>query len=234
MKHFIAGNGEIGSAIKEVLSDKYDVVAFNKEGTEGTCDVLHICFPHSSSFEWEVEEAVTRYAPGLTIIHSTVPVGTTDRLATSIRIVHSPVRGVHPNLTEGVRTFTKYFGGEWSAAKEAAEIFREVGVRADIWPSARDTELAKLLSTTYYGIAILFQKHAKRLSDKHGTDYHRVYEKWNDHYNEGYQLLGMPNVTRPVLKNMPGKIGGHCVQANWKLLGGTLGWLARIWHKIIT
>ena len=110
-RHYVAGNGEVGSAIAETLSGEYDVEVFGKAGTSGTCDVLHVCFPHSDTFEAQVEDAALRYAPNLTIIHSTVPVGTTDSLATTLRVVHSPVRGVHPHLVEGVRTFVKYFAG---------------------------------------------------------------------------------------------------------------------------
>ena len=78
----------------------------------------------------------------------------------------------------------------------------------------------KLWDTTYYGWNIVFEKAVKSYCDEHGLDFKVVYTWANEGYNKGYAKLGISNVQRPVLKDYPGKIGGHCVIPNATLLGG--------------
>jgi UDP-N-acetyl-D-mannosaminuronate dehydrogenase len=87
-----------------------------------------------------------------------------------------------------------------------------------IFKKAEATELGKLLDTAYYGWNVIFAKEVKRIADEHGLDYEEVYTIPNTHYNEGYKKHGMYHVVRPVLKYIPGKIGGHCVVPNAYLL----------------
>ena len=49
-------------------------------------------------------------------------------------------------------------------------------------------------------------------------DFDEVYTIPNADYNEGYKKLAKPNVIRPVLKPIPGPIGGHCLIPNANLL----------------
>ena len=150
------------------------------------------------------------YKPEIVIIHSTVPVGITRKI--SKFSVHSPIRGIHPYLESGIKTFTKYFGG--FKAKEAAKIFSDIGIKTKIFKNSETTELIKILDTTYYGWNIIFNKEVKKICDKYKLDFNEVYTIPNKDYNEGYAKLGMPYVIRPVLKYMPGKIGGHCIVPN--------------------
>lgn len=182
-------------------------------------NVIHICIPYNEKFEAAVRVYIEQYlAPhqGLVIIHSTVPVGTSAKF----NAVHSPIRGIHPNLASGIRTFEKYFGGPRAA--EAADIFHGLGISCPITEKSENTEAMKLWDTTYYGWNIVFEKAVKAYCDKHGLDFDIVYTQANRGYNEGYAALGMDNVQRPVLKHYPGKIGGHCVIPNAELLGGEI------------
>jgi len=150
MAHLVIGSeGPVGSALVEVLSDKYavDGIDYLSDRLPGKYDVIHICFPYNQKFEEAVEVYLDLYlAPGgLVIIHSTVPVGTSAKF----NAVHSPIRGVHPHLAEGIRTFTKFFGG--LRAVEAAWIFAQLGIETVTSPQAEDTEAMKLWDTTYYG-----------------------------------------------------------------------------------
>src|SRR3990167_7185119 len=110
----VIGMGQIGEPICEILSEFYDVESFDtnrRHGVpEGLFNVLHICFPYSDTFESEVKKYQKKFLEkeGLTVIHSTVPLGACGRLGA----VHSPVRGQHPRLEEGIRTFVKFFGGD--------------------------------------------------------------------------------------------------------------------------
>lgn len=216
----IGSKGQVGSALLEVLSEKCEVfdIDFNEVlPFAGKFNVLHICIPYNDLFEAAVTTYIKQYLTpqGLVIIHSTVPVGT----STKLNAVHSPIRGVHPHLADGIRRFLKFFGGPRAA--EAAWMWHSiVGGTASASPKAEDTEALKLWDTTYYGWNIVFEKAVKAYCDEHRLNFDIVYTQANRSYNEGYANLGMESVRRPVLKHYPGKVGGHCVIPNAKLLGG--------------
>lgn len=219
MRHLVIGRGQVGSALIEVLSKRYDVTSIDKgEFPLEEFDVIHVCIPYVDGFVTNVTNYKLQYlAPGgLVIIHSSVAVGTSDRLGA----VHSPIRGVHPNLAEGIRTFTKFFGG--ARAEAAAYIFRQIDITCITTPDARNTEALKLWDTTYYGWNIVFEKAVHAYCDKHRLDFNVVYTRANRTYNNGYVRLGMPEVLRPVLDHREGPIGGHCVIPNAKILGGAV------------
>lgn len=214
-KHLIIGRGEIGNALFNILKKKFDVSIRDKDDNMvGKFDVLHIAYPPIKNFIGVTKKYIKEYKPSLVIIHSTIAVGTTKKIGTIA--VHSPVRGIHPHLERGMRTFIKYFGGP--KAKIAEKYFKEVGISTESFLKAETTELLKILDTTYYGWNIIYAKETKRICDEYRVDFDAVYTRANKEYNKGYKKLGMPYVVRPVLKFMPGKIGGHCVIPNTKLL----------------
>jgi UDP-N-acetyl-D-mannosaminuronate dehydrogenase len=211
MVHLIVGYGEVGQALHKVLGKAY---WYDREWSSWDgepVDVIHICFPYYDGFNKAVEEWKL-HAP-LVIVHSSVPVGTCDALKT----VHSPIRGVHPHLAEGIRTFYKYFGGK--NAHKAASIFYKLGIPTRVYKYARTTEAIKLWDTTQYGKLIMMEKEIYEWCKKHKVDFEDVYIQANMDYNNGYVALGMYHVVRPYLKHMKGPIGGHCVIPNAKLLG---------------
>jgi UDP-N-acetyl-D-mannosaminuronate dehydrogenase len=214
----ICGYGEVGQALHKVLGntnrDVYWMTRSKdnlKEGRDMRFDVVHICFPYSEDFEKEV--AMWKDNADLVIVHSSVPVGTCD----SLGAVHSPITGVHPHLEVGIKTFVKYFGGARAIA--ASRIFQDLGIRTKTYQKAAITEAMKLWSTTQYGRMIMLEKEIYEWCQKNNLPFSEVYERSNHDYNEGYTKLGMSNVVRPILKHVPGEIGGHCVVNNSKLLG---------------
>src|SRR5699024_5992355 len=82
----------------------------------------------------------------LIVVQATVPVGPCHQHGW----VHSPVRGRHPELREGVETFVKHFGGK--RAGEAARIFRDAGVATMTHAQAADTEAGKIWELAQYGL----------------------------------------------------------------------------------
>ena len=229
MKHLIIGQGEVGKALKAIIPDASVCDPKYEQYPENTpFDVLHICFPFShrkvatggntnderqpNDADWGFIENVKQYkrmySPSLVIIHSSVPIGTSDELDA----VHSPVRGVHPFLEKGIRTFVKFFGG--FKAKEAAEIFDELGIKTRWVRDARTAEALKLWDTTQYGNMILLEKEIHEFCKKNGVDFEIVYAEANQTYNDGYVELGMAHVVRPLLMHKTGPIGGHCVVEN--------------------
>lgn len=210
MNNLVIGNGQIGSAIARAL--ECPAVDIGQKH-EGKVDTIHVCFGYSDNFVENVKAYQEEYKPELTVIHSTVPMGTSDLC----NAVHSPVRGVHPDLYGGVMNFVKFFGGK--DAEKAAGIFYSKGIKISTTPDARTTELAKLHSTTQHGAAIMMNKEIHADCEKHGVDFDVVYTQFNETYNEGYAQIGKGYFCRPVLKYMEGKIGGHCVIPNCHLLG---------------
>jgi len=225
MKHLVIGLGEVGTAIRSILgADGHDTYR-SIHAEQDLYDVIHVCFPYSATFEEDVATYRQHHGATLVIVHSTVPLGTCER----IDAVHSPIRGVHPNLEEGIRTFVKFFGG--ARAHDAAAIFSEKGIKCMTTPNAKDTEALKLWDTTIYGWNILIEKAIRAYCDTHGLDFSLVYTLSNATYNQGYSLLGLPQYSKYVLKDFPGPIGGHCVLPNLELLDDPISEIMKDLHS---
>lgn len=217
----ILGYGEVGKAIAKFYKEPRIKDIRRDDGLLGV-DILHICIPGNERFTAAAQKEITAIKPKLVIINSTVAPGTTKELSRRLPgylIVHSPIRGVHPNLFEGIKTFVKFIGAEnKKAALAAKRHFAGLGIQTEIVMPAAATELAKLLDTTYYGLCIAFHGEAKKMCDTMGVDFDAVMTRFNTTYNEGYTKLKKTNVIRPVLKAPQGGIGGHCVVPNAKIL----------------
>ncbi|MBI2045726.1 hypothetical protein HYT23_06715 [Candidatus Pacearchaeota archaeon] len=226
MKIGIMGYGEIGSSLHKVYSDfpEFDarIKELNWQDDLSGIEILNVCisFPSKERFVSSVCDAIEKYNPNLTIIHSTVKPGTTLEVIaqTKSRVVHSPVQGVHPYLYEGIKEFTKYIGYEDDDSRKfAEEHFLKLGISFASYKGTKTTELAKLLDTTYYGVCIAWHGEMKKICDAEGVDF-GIIGDWNRNYNENYPKQGKTNVVRPVLTPPDGKIRGHCVIPNTRIL----------------
>lgn len=220
MKHVICGMGEVGTALANVIvrsSQELDCHDPQKERyADQEYDVLHVCIPWADSFIDDVQRYTRRWKTHLTIIHSTVPVGTTRKVGGNI--AHSPVHGVHPNLTGGLRTFAKPVGGITPEATWQAEMLLQLcGIKTVPFSSPEATELSKIMCTTQYAWNVILCKEIAAECERLGVPFEEVYSQWNAEYNRGYTELGKPEVCRPNLTPMPGPIGGHCLIPNAKL-----------------
>ena len=223
-KSIIIGAGEVGKSLYEVLEARYGRLIqirdkqCNNENTLDSVSFLNICYPYSSSFIEDTKAYIARYKPSIaTIIHSTVPVGTTRKCGKTC--VHSPIHGKHPNLADGIRTFTKYVGGESSISVYSVRFYLETaGIKTKGVTSPEASELSKILCTTYYGWNIIFAKEVAAICKEMDLPFEEVYTDWNREYNKGYTKLGMEQFVRPVLEAVEGRIGGHCIINNAKLL----------------
>jgi len=210
MEQLTIGMGEVGKALQKILKcDGIDIY----DNELGVYNIIHICFPYNKNFIKQVKAYQKQYLlpNGLTIIHSTVPIGTSKKLDA----VHSPTRGIHPHLEEGIRTFVKFFGGK--RASEAALIFKKYGISTFATSKSENTEAMKLWDTTQYGSAILLEKEIYEFCQKNKLDFPVVYSYANATYNAGYKALDHDEYKRYILKHVPGGIGGHCIVSNCKL-----------------
>lgn len=212
----VIGKGEIGSSISylfEYTSFEYDILdgPLEKGKYPEECKILNICFPYNKDFVKQVKQYQKKFNPEYTVIHSTVPVGTSRKC----NAIHSPVVGIHPHLTESIKTFKKFFSGP--NASEVADIFKRQGVHPYVTDKQETTELMKILCTTNYALNIEYTKEAKLLCDKYGVPF-EMFTIWNNNYNDGYDKLGYPEYHRYNLVPLMKKQGGHCTLNNLKLL----------------
>ena len=245
--HIIEGMGEVGSALFELLKkdeklnllgndidhakiksrSKIETHRLLKEG----CDVLHICFPYSVNFEKNVLFLTEKYQAKETVIHSTVPPGTTQNIQKAVwkrdyartekarldqLIVYSPVRGVHSRMLLDFKRYTKF----WSCVQSPNTTKREpvlylgqlskYGIKTKMMSNPTVLELAKIyVDTSYYGWLILYAQHTKEVTDQYHVD-------WNEMWQFSDEIEAFLN-NRP--KMFPGEgIGGHCVLQNLELI----------------
>ena len=214
MRHLVIGRGEVGRSVAAV----FDCEAIDKDYDGGLTDFdcIHICFPYSKSFHGDVEIYRDLFDAKYIIIHSTVPIGTTNKI---VGAVHSPIRGVHPHLAESIEVFVKYIGYNDEYTGDAVyDEFEEYGIEPVLIEDSNNTEAGKLLSTTYYGWNIMFEKWVYEYCEKNNLDFDTVYTHFNNTYNIGYERMDMIDVTRPVLNHNDGPIGGHCIIPNCEIL----------------
>jgi UDP-N-acetyl-D-mannosaminuronate dehydrogenase len=171
---------------------------------------MHVCYPFKiNDFIGETARYIQRFTPRLTVIHSTVAVGTTRAVGTrtGATVVNSPVRGKHTRMASDLLHYDKFVGGvDAAAAESAARHFESVGMKTRVLSSPEATELAKLTETTYFGLVIAWAQEVERYCDQLGLNYDEIVSIYDE----------VPFF--PPVKYFPGVIGGHCVMSNIDIL----------------
>jgi len=209
----VVGLGEVGRPLFQLLSKDYKVIGVDIEPPSrpiGKVDVMHVCYPFEiKDFVGETARYIELLKPTLTVINSTVAVGTTREVAqrTGAALAHSPVRGKHVRMLEELRTYTKFVGGiDPASSRHAADHFEAAGLTTKILASPEATELAKLTETTYFGVLIAWAQEVERYCDLAGQSYEEIVSFYDE----------IPYF--PSTKYFPGIIGGHCVMPNIEIL----------------
>ena len=209
----VLGLGEVGKPLLKLLSDHYQVTGVDIEPPAKpieNVDVMHVCFPFEiKDFVGESARYIERFRPKLTVINSTVAVGTTRAVAerTGTAVAHSPVRGKHARMLEEMRKYTKFVGGiDAASGKHGAEHFAAAGLKTKVLAAPEATELAKLTETTYFGVMIAWAQEVERYCDQAGQSYEEIVSFYDE----------IPFF--PTTKYFPGVIGGHCVMPNIAIL----------------
>jgi UDP-N-acetyl-D-mannosaminuronate dehydrogenase len=209
----VVGLGEVGRPLLELVSKCHQTVGVDvalPAQPVPRVDIMHVCYPFEiKDFVGETVRYIERFRPSLTIVNSTVAVGTTRAIAeqTEAAVVHSPIRGKHARMLEELRRYTKFVGAiDSTSAKCASEHFESLGLRTHVLASPEATELAKLTETTYFGLMIAWAQEMERYCDRVGVDYEEI--------ASFYEEVGF----FPPVKYFPGIIGGHCVMPNIEIL----------------
>lgn len=209
----VVGLGEVGKPLFELISRHHNTVGVDVSPPLGEIeqvDVLHVCYPFQiRDFVGETARYIELFTPKLTIVNSTVGVGTTRLIAdrSGVPVVNSPVRGKHARMFDELCKYTKFVGAiEPAAALLATEHFESIGLKTKILSSPEATELAKLTETTYFGLLIAWAQEIERYCDQSGVDYEEIISFYDE-------IKFFPSV-----KYFPGTIGGHCVMPNIEIL----------------
>jgi len=227
----IIGLGEIGHTLFALYHEKETEFAVygldldetkmrdlcqNKSNIPTEVDVLQVALPCSNpdKFATIVAAYVESYKPKLAIVNSTVPPGTTLKVADNCKcsVVHSPARGVHistEHMVWEMKRWPKYVGGATPQAAKAAKLhFEKLGLKVKILKSCTETELAKLFETTYRAWMIACFQEMHRISRAFGADFNDTVDFLEDTHRQRFD--------RPIM--FPGYIGGHCLIPNTELL----------------
>jgi UDP-N-acetyl-D-mannosaminuronate dehydrogenase len=208
----IAGMGEVGRPLGQILSRAFDCIAVDIEPVEiaKSCDVLHICYPFQIAHFVETTVDYThKYEPTLTVINSTVAPGTTRaiqaRLGTRL-LAYSPVRGKHAHMEAEMLYYRKFISACTPRALEyAVSHFLAAGFHTDTFRTPEIAELSKLLETTYFGTLIAWAQEVERFAAR----YNATFDDVNAFVKE---VDFLPSHI------FPGHIGGHCVMPNILIL----------------
>lgn len=210
----VVGLGEVGKPLLDLESERHEAIGVDLAPVQVTekVDILHICIPFEiPDFISESARYIELYRPELTVINSTVGVGTTRAVArrSGAVVVNSPIRGKHARMLDELRMYTKFIGAtDKAAAQRAATHFESLGMKTKVLSSPEASELAKLTETTYFGVLIAWAQEVERYCDQFGVDYDEVAS-----FYEEIKYL-------PPVKYFPGVIGGHCVMPNIEILLG--------------
>jgi UDP-N-acetyl-D-mannosaminuronate dehydrogenase len=211
-KVVVLGLGEVGKPLLELTSKYHETVGVDVAPVEGIgkVDVLHVCYPFQiKNFILETVRYIGQFQPTLTVINSTVGVGTTRAIAerSGHMVVNSPVRGKHSRMLAELKSYTKFIGAaDETAGKLAEEHFQSVGLKTKVLSSPEASELAKLAETTYFGVLIAWAQELERYCDEFGAAYDEVVS-----FQEEVKFF-------PPVQYFPGVIGGHCVMPNIEIL----------------
>jgi len=204
----VIGLGETGLPLFEILKNKYKTIGYDVKTDSILPDkvrYMNICIPFSAKFVRTVTKYQKQLNPDITIIHSTVPVGTTAKIQNS---VHSPIRGKHGRMKDDIKKYPKWVGGQSGLVAKVKEYFLKAGIRVSEAPTSEDTEILKLLCLAKYGASIAMANICREYA------LYDLVIKWDCEYNEFVDK----RLRRPIILNPDGHIGGHCVIQNTKLL----------------
>jgi len=213
MKVLVVGLGEVGSALLEIVKGVYDAVGYdikNPSKLPEKVDMLHVCLPYTENFAKVVVDYVEQTCPMLVLIESTVLPGTTRLIAETLKakalVVHSPVRARKADgFKWGLFNYTKFIGAtDERGASLAKEYYESLGFKTRVCKSPEETEFAKLLDLSYFGLMLGWNQEMRRIAETCNLNFDDLAS-----FLETNTVESNNKFPRPVYDGKP--IGGHCI-----------------------
>src|SRR5437879_8513394 len=117
-KDVVAGLGEIGRPILEIISKAKPAVGFDindklmdkrkfEKYEEMRTWFLHVCIPFTKNFIPSVISLYKKFRPHGIVIHSTISPGTTNKIQTklSIPVIYSATREINKRMSHDLRRY---------------------------------------------------------------------------------------------------------------------------------
>jgi len=232
----VVGMGEIGRPIFEIIEENSEYTVYGEDLDVSKCspnlskipdeiDIMHICIPCKDmvSFIKTVSICYKKYTPKLLIINSTVPPRTTHFIADVLQeykpnnkpdclIAHSPMFGTHYNDEEMKDQFIYYphiIGGiNQQSSQVTDDYFKELEFTTMIVSSPLESEIMKIMETTYAGWMITFFNEFHRMAMYYDAEFPEIVGALAKTYE--------PRREKPIW--FPSVIEGHCIMQNIDLL----------------
>ena len=201
MKLGVVGQGYVGTAVREVMSNYYEVNTFDIK-QECTCDslndlvkisdVVFVCVPtpmnkDGSCYIGIVEDVVKQINSissndnKIVVMKSTVPPGTTERLNEEykhIKIVFNPEFLTEANFIDDFKNQDRIIiGGPRPATTKIRQLYSVAFPETPIVKTGSTTaEMVKYMTNSFLATKVSFANEIKMISDKLGIDYDKVVE----------------------------------------------------------
>ncbi len=229
----IIGQGFVGSAIREGLSNYYDVLTYDLDSSKcnstqiEVCeksDIIFVCLPTPMNSKGEcdtriLESAIAEiektcqsfYVPTnpVLVIKSTVIPGTTKRINNncSLEVCFSPEFLTEANSFDDFKNQTRIIvgGNGGNGPRVVKTMFRKPFPKIPIVVTKSDTaEMVKYFTNCFLATKVIFANEMYSLCQSSGIDYDKVCE-----YALHDQRIGKSHLTVPGPDGDRG-YGGHC------------------------
>ena len=215
----IVGQGFVGTAVKEIMSNYYKVNTFDIK-KECTCNSLHelvnysdiifVCVPtpmnnDGSCYLGIVEDVIKQINSmsekgKIVVIKSTVVPGTTERLNKenkNIHIVFNPEFLTEANFVEDFKNQDRIIiGGPRTATTKVRQMFSVAFPETPIVKtSSTIAEMVKYMTNTFLATKVSFANEIKMICDKMGIDYDKVieYSTYDDRLGKSHWSVPGPD-----------------------------------------
>jgi UDPglucose 6-dehydrogenase len=246
----IVGQGFVGEALKEGFKKTFKVETYDKyklsscDSIESLCDkakVIFVCVPtpmnRDGSCNVNVVDSVVKeidsFSDGhVSVIKSTVPPGTTERLNTECRnsqIIFNPEFLTEANFINDFKNQTRIIiGGPRPASSKVKNLYRKAFPETPLVKTGSSTaEMVKYFTNCFLATKVSFSNEIKQICDKIDVDYDKVVE-----YALYDQRLGKSHFSVPGPDGKFG-FGGSCFPKDLNALISTAADL-RVMPAVLT
>jgi UDPglucose 6-dehydrogenase len=228
----IIGQGFVGTAIREGLSNFYEIYTYDIEPTKCnstlnevlySCDIIFQCLPTPMRQNGECDLSIVKrslqnldeivkqndYKKPIVVIKSTVPPGTTELLNNenkNLNIIFSPEFLTEANHIDDFKNQTRIIlGGPRPYTTQVKTMFRKAFPTVPIVKTGYKTaEMVKYFINNFLTTKVLFANEMYEICNGLGVDYDKVVEYSLYDHRIGRSHLAVPGPDGDF------GVGGHC------------------------